>query len=197
MPVPEGAGCAHRRAHRAARRRRAFGRPGRRAARLAVPCRGLRPDRPGDHPGPQGAGRQPDHRLRFVPISAGAGLPAGRRRRPGSHRRDRLLRLRRAGCPHQPYATLVEHRDGLRAAPRGDLRGGRKAGNDPRRRLTVGHKCVFRRRRRALWFVCAGLSVCIVVLGLVSTSSRARCSAERLAPLVSGADRLPGYSKAT
>ena len=39
---------------------------------------------------------------------------------------------------------------------------------------------------RPLWFVCAGLGVVIIVLGLYSTSPRALRSAERLAPLVAG-----------
>ena len=40
-----------------------------------------------------------------------------------------------------------------------------------------------------LWFVCAALGLGIVVLGVVSTSPRARRSAERLAPLVSEPDQ--------
>jgi EmrB/QacA subfamily drug resistance transporter len=39
---------------------------------------------------------------------------------------------------------------------------------------------------RPLWAVCAGLGVLITVLGAFSTSSRAKRSAERLAPLVAG-----------
>ncbi|MDT5018205.1 MAG: hypothetical protein QOD39_4365, partial [Mycobacterium sp.] len=39
---------------------------------------------------------------------------------------------------------------------------------------------------RPLWFVCAGLGVVILALGLYSTSPRALRSAERLAPLVAG-----------
>jgi EmrB/QacA subfamily drug resistance transporter len=39
---------------------------------------------------------------------------------------------------------------------------------------------------RPLWFVCAGLGVAIIALGLYSTSPRAVRSAERLAPLVAG-----------
>jgi MFS family permease len=39
---------------------------------------------------------------------------------------------------------------------------------------------------RPLWFVCAGLGVVILALGLHSTSPRALRSAERLAPLVAG-----------
>src|SRR6478752_2992376 len=56
---------------------------------------------------------------------------AGSRYRLGSGRGDRLPQLRRAGCPHQPPATRGEHRDGLRAAPRGDLQTSRKARTDP------------------------------------------------------------------
>ena len=37
---------------------------------------------------------------------------------------------------------------------------------------------------RPLWFICAGLGVVIVALGLFSTSPRAARSAERLAPLI-------------
>ena len=39
---------------------------------------------------------------------------------------------------------------------------------------------------RPLWFVCAGLGVGILALGLYSTSPRALRSAERLAPLIAG-----------
>jgi EmrB/QacA subfamily drug resistance transporter len=39
---------------------------------------------------------------------------------------------------------------------------------------------------RPLWFVCAGLGVGIIALGLYSTSPRALRSAERLAPLIAG-----------
>jgi EmrB/QacA subfamily drug resistance transporter len=50
---------------------------------------------------------------------------------------------------------------------------------------------------RPLWLVCAGLGVVMVALGLLSTSSRALRSAERLAPLVSGHDhRFEGANAA-
>jgi len=39
---------------------------------------------------------------------------------------------------------------------------------------------------KPLWFVCAGLGVVILALGLYSTSPRALRSAARLAPLVAG-----------
>jgi MFS family permease len=42
---------------------------------------------------------------------------------------------------------------------------------------------------RPLWFVCAGLGVAIFALGIVSTSSWAMRSAERLAPLVGSHER--------
>jgi MFS family permease len=42
---------------------------------------------------------------------------------------------------------------------------------------------------RPLWLVCAGLGLCITALALLSTSSRAHRSAERLAPLIAGEDR--------
>jgi EmrB/QacA subfamily drug resistance transporter len=42
---------------------------------------------------------------------------------------------------------------------------------------------------KPLWLVCAGLALCITVLAIVSTSSWAMRSAERLAPLVSEPDQ--------
>ena len=50
---------------------------------------------------------------------------------------------------------------------------------------------------RPLWLVCAGLGVCITVLAIVSTLTRAKRSAERLAPLVAGSDTLVEYANAT
>ncbi|MFZ0831915.1 MAG: MFS transporter, partial [Mycobacterium sp.] len=44
----------------------------------------------------------------------------------------------------------------------------------------------FAAEARSLWFVCAALGVVVVVLGMVSTSSRAIRSAERLSPLIAG-----------
>lgn len=43
---------------------------------------------------------------------------------------------------------------------------------------------------RPLWLICAGLGLVIVVLGTYSTSARALRSAERLAPLVAGPQRV-------
>ena len=43
---------------------------------------------------------------------------------------------------------------------------------------------------RPLWLICAGLGLVIFVLGLYSTSGRALRSAERLAPLVAGPQRV-------
>jgi EmrB/QacA subfamily drug resistance transporter len=42
---------------------------------------------------------------------------------------------------------------------------------------------------RPLWLVCAGLGLAVLVLGLYSTTARARTSAERLAPLIAGERR--------
>lgn len=42
---------------------------------------------------------------------------------------------------------------------------------------------------RPLWWVCVGLGLCVTVLAIVSTSPRALRSAERVAPLIAGADR--------
>ncbi len=43
---------------------------------------------------------------------------------------------------------------------------------------------------RPLWLICSGLGLVIVVLGAYSTSARALRSAERLAPLVAGPERV-------
>jgi hypothetical protein len=45
---------------------------------------------------------------------------------------------------------------------------------------------------RPLWFVCMALGLVILGLGLFATSQRALRSAERLAPLVSGAPEPVG-----
>jgi MFS family permease len=50
---------------------------------------------------------------------------------------------------------------------------------------------------KPLWFVCAGLGVVILALGLYSTSPRALRSAERLAPLVAGSHALFEGARAT
>jgi EmrB/QacA subfamily drug resistance transporter len=49
---------------------------------------------------------------------------------------------------------------------------------------------------RPLWFVAAALGVVITALAIVSTSSPAIRSAERLAPLVAGSDQLEGSARA-
>ncbi|MDA2889388.1 MFS transporter [Mycolicibacterium sp. BiH015] len=46
---------------------------------------------------------------------------------------------------------------------------------------------------RPLWIVCTALGVVIVILGFYATSPKAMRSAERLAPLVSGAPRLAAH----
>lgn len=43
---------------------------------------------------------------------------------------------------------------------------------------------------RPLWLICAGLGLAIIALGIYSTSTRALRSAERLAPLVAGPERV-------
>jgi hypothetical protein len=43
---------------------------------------------------------------------------------------------------------------------------------------------------RPLWLICSGLGLIIAVLGAYSTSARALRSAERLAPLVAGPQRV-------
>ncbi|CDO07182.1 MFS transporter [Mycolicibacterium cosmeticum] len=44
---------------------------------------------------------------------------------------------------------------------------------------------------RPLWFMCVGLGVVIIVLGVVSTAPRALASAQRLAPLIEGHQKAP------
>jgi hypothetical protein len=51
----------------------------------------------------------------------------------------------------------------------------------------AGSSTDFAAAARPLWFVCIALGLVILGLGLFSTSQRALRSAERLAPLVSGA----------
>jgi EmrB/QacA subfamily drug resistance transporter len=49
---------------------------------------------------------------------------------------------------------------------------------------------------RPLWLICAVLGVCVTVLAVISTTPRALASAQRLAPLISGAHRHRDYSQA-